>query len=101
LLHTTYKATQNEPLAFFLNGDTFKIYLNRGYTSNLDYLESSSEAARLLRGVKLKLLLKLGENLYCLRLTIVELDNGYTQSDMQLRTTTVLSKPGQPQFLLT
>jgi len=40
-----------------------------GYTSNPAYLESAGEAARPLNeGVKLKLLLKLGDNLYCLRL---------------------------------
>ena len=46
LLHTTCKATQDQPLKFILDGDTSKIYLNKGDTSNPVYLESTGEAAR-------------------------------------------------------
>ncbi len=65
-----------------------KIYLHKGYTSNPIYLESIGEAARPHKeGVKLKLLLKLGDNLYCLRLSNCEPCNGIAQSDMQLEAT--------------
>ena len=45
-LHTTCKIRPSEPLAFILSGDTLKIYLHKGYTSNPIYPESIGEAAR-------------------------------------------------------
>lgn len=52
---------------------SLKYICMRGYTSSPTYPESIGEAARLpiKGGVKLKLLLKLGDSLYCLRLSKV------------------------------